>query len=308
MPAIIKPEFPNDVVFITTRTSLSKLWFKLGPSLNDFVYAALARYQEMYKAEIFAFVLQGNHFHLLARFPHCNRASFMRDFNSIMARSLPHLVPEFEGGKLWARSYRMQIVPTNKDIRHWFLYTVLNPVSSGITINPTALGRPNALSIIRDGGSLTCKWFNRSKYNNAVRKNPNVDKERYYSYHTLTISKIPGYKSLSWKHYICAVNRLAAKRTKEIVKERQEQKKGFLGEKRLQRQKAGEKPLFTKKSDRHDPFPLVLSLCSKTKQERTKSYRETCNHYRTASIAYREGKPASFPPNTYLPCRFKAKK
>jgi len=185
MAGVIKPEFPQEVVFITSRTNLSRLWFKLTPQLCDFFHAALARYQEIYEVEVYAFCLMGNHYHLLARFPKVNHMLFVRDFNSIIARALPRLVKGFQGGKLWARPYKFQIVPLSEDIIHWFLYTVMNPVSSGITTNPTALGRPNALSIINEGGERICRWFNRTAYENAKRKNPNVNKQRYYTNHTL---------------------------------------------------------------------------------------------------------------------------
>jgi hypothetical protein len=75
--------------------------------------------------------------------------------------------------------YRFQIVPLHHDILNWFLYTVLNPVSSGITLNPTSHGRPNALNIINVGGERVCRWFNRTKYENAKRKYPTVDREKY---------------------------------------------------------------------------------------------------------------------------------
>ena len=95
MAGVIKPEFPKEVVFITSRIILSRLWFKLTPQVCDFFHAALAHYQEIYNVEIYAFCLMGNHYHLLARFPKGNRAPFVRDFNSILARSLPHMLKEF---------------------------------------------------------------------------------------------------------------------------------------------------------------------------------------------------------------------
>jgi hypothetical protein len=89
MAGIIKPEFPSEVVLITSRTILSRLWFKLTPQLCDFFHA---RYQEIYEVEIYAFCLMGNHYHLLARFPKGNRVLFEGDFNSIISRALPRLV------------------------------------------------------------------------------------------------------------------------------------------------------------------------------------------------------------------------
>jgi hypothetical protein len=63
---------------------------------------------------------------LLARFPKGKRALFERDLSRIFARSLPHFVKDFSGGKLWARPYRIQVVADSKDVLNWFLYTFLN--------------------------------------------------------------------------------------------------------------------------------------------------------------------------------------
>jgi REP element-mobilizing transposase RayT len=299
---VIKPEFPKDVVFITSRTISSRLWFKLTPQLCNFFHAALARYQETYSVEIYAFCLMGNHYHLLARFPKGNRARFQRDFNSIIARTLPRLVKGFGGAKLWARPYRFQIVPRSEDILNWFLYTTLNPVSSGITTEPTALGRPNALSIINEGGERICRWFNRTDYENAKRQNPKVNKERYYTNHTLRISRLPSLQNLTNVQYIARIKELVANRRSTILAERRAAGRGFLGEKNLQSQKAGVKPAYTKTSTRQSHNPLVLSLCHKTRKRVVKLYLDIANLYKVASHMFRNNiKGFIFPENTYLP-------
>lgn len=302
MAGVIKPEFPKEVVFITSRTILSRLWFKLTPQVCDFFNAALARYQERYGVEIYAFCLMGNHYHLLARFPKGNRARFVRDFNSILARSLPRMVKEFQGGKLWSRPYKLQIVPNSDDIINWFLYTVLNPVSSGITTEPTTLNRPNALTIIREGGERTFRWLNRTDYENTKRKNPDVDKERYYSSHTLKITRLPGMKSLTDGEYIARVEEIVGERRKSILKSRRAEGLGYLGETNLASQRTGVKPRRTKTSTRDSHNPLVLSLCHKTRQKFTKLYLDIAELYKVASHNFRnhiEG--FEFPKNTYMP-------
>jgi REP element-mobilizing transposase RayT len=299
---VIKPEFPNDVVFITSRTISSRLWFKLTPQLCNFFEAALARYQETYGVEIYAFCLMGNHYHLLARFPKGNRARFQRDLNSIIARALPRLVKGFAGAKLWARPYRFQIVPRSEDIQNWFLYTTLNPVSSGITTDPTALGRPNALSIINEGGERICRWFNRTDYENAKRRNPKVSKERYYTNHTLRITRLPGLRSLTNVEYIAKIKELVAERRSTILAERRAAGRGFLGDQNLKTQKAGVKPVSTKTSTRESHNPLVLSLCHKTRNKVVKLYLDVCDLYKAASHMFRNKiQGYTFPENTYLP-------
>ena len=271
MAGVIKPEFPDEVVFITSRTNLSRLWFKLTPELCEFFHGALARYQEFYEVDIYGFCLMGNHYHLLAR-------------------------------KFWGRPYKFQIVPESEDIINWFLYTILNPVSSGITTNPTALGRPNALSVIREGSNRVCRWFNRTNYENAKRKNPNVNKERYYTNHTLKISRLPGLEDLTDGQYIARIEELVRERREKILAERRSKGLGYLGEKNLRLQKAGVKPRFTKTSTRESYNPLVLSLCQKARQRVLKVYLNIADCYKVASHKFRNRmKGYVFPQNTYLP-------
>jgi hypothetical protein len=225
----------------------------------------------------------------------------------MLARAVPSFVKEFAGGKFWGRPYKFQIVPQSEDIINWFLYTVLNPVSSGITTNPTALGRPNALSIIRVGGERTCRWFNRTNYKNAKRKNPNVDKDRYYTNHTLKISRLPDLQDLTDGQYIARIEKLVKDRQEKILVERRSKGLGFLGEKNLRLQKAGVKPRTTKTSTRESYNPLVLSLCHQTRQKVLKIYLNIADRYKVASHRFRNRmKGYVFPENTYLPpCRIR---
>ena len=302
MAGVINPEFPDEVVFITSRTNLSRLWFKLTPELCEFFHGALARYQEFYEVDIYGFCLMGNHYHLLARFPKANRAAFERSFNSMLARAVPRFVKGFAGGKFWGRPYKFQIVPESEDIINWFLYTILNPVSSGITTNPTALGRPNALSVIREGSNRVCRWFNRTNYENAKRKNPNVDKQRYYTNHTLKVSRLPGLEDLTDSQYIARIEELVRERREKILAERRSKGLGYLGEKNLRLQKAGVKPRHTKTSTRESYNPLVLSLCQKARQRVLKVYLNIADCYKVASHKFRNRmKGYVFPQNTYLP-------
>ena len=229
----------------------------------------------------------------------------MRDFNIMIARALPHFVREFKGGKLWARSYRFQLVPRDVDVREWFLYTILNPISSGVVQDPTSLGRANSLTIIREGESRLCPWFHRGKYNNAARKNPKVSRERYYTYHSLTISRLPGNKSKSFDTYLDKIEHMVEARRQEILDSRRKANFGFLGEKKLAEQKAGRRPRFTKTSKRDSYNPLVLCACSRVKKKYIDWYMQIYFAYKHASARFRAGvEGIEFPPCTYLPPRF----
>jgi hypothetical protein len=178
----------------------------------------------------------------------------------------------------------------------------LNSVSSGITLNPTTLGRSNALNIIKEGGEGISKWFNRTKYENVKWKNPTVVKERYYTNHTLKITRLPGLQNLTHKQYIEKIETLVGQRKSEIITERRSKEIGFLGEKNLTSQKACEKPRSTKTSTRESYNPLVLTSCLKTRKKIIKIYLDITELYKVASNKFRnDNKGFNFPVNTYLP-------
>ena len=98
----LRIESPDSHKLITSRTVQSRLWFINNKSLEDEVLGYLAKYQEKYSVILHAFIFQGNHYHLLASYPKCNRAQFMRDFNARFAECTKRHVSEFGEGALFA--------------------------------------------------------------------------------------------------------------------------------------------------------------------------------------------------------------
>jgi REP element-mobilizing transposase RayT len=122
MAQALRVEDPETVSFLTTRTRNSELWSVQNEKLHKKVCGYLAKYQEKYGVVIYSFVVMGNHIHLNASFPLANRASFMRDFNSIVVRLTKRHVPEYPGGSLWGRRYAEQALPEWGDVEKYFFY------------------------------------------------------------------------------------------------------------------------------------------------------------------------------------------
>ena len=128
----LKINDPNEISLICNRTVLSKLWFVNNPSIENEVIGYLAKYQKDYGAILYGFILMGNHYHMIARFPRGNRHDFMRVFNRIFANILGRHSSDYEGGSVWKGRYRPQALLTPDDVTHWFYYLALNPISSGL--------------------------------------------------------------------------------------------------------------------------------------------------------------------------------
>jgi len=193
----LRIEDPNLWSFGTARTQNSKLWFVNNKNLEQHCLAYLAKYQEKYGVEIYAKVFQGNHFHLVSRFPGCNRSLFYRDYNARMAEGVRRHVATFEGGTLFERRYSEQALPSNEDLEEYFFYCALQPVSSGLC---ERIGDYPGYNSFDDAVSARKRKFNLidwASYNEAKRNNQNPKKKDYIKTYYLKFTRLPGYMSMT---------------------------------------------------------------------------------------------------------------
>lgn len=287
---------------ITTRTAGSKLWLVNNPELEKLILGILARYQEIYGVIIYAFVLMGNHYHLLARFPNRNRAPFMRDFNSAVARVIGRYVKAHGRRSVWARRYSYQIVPRNEDILHWFFYIALNPVSSGITRSIREYPSYNSFFDAARGHARKYSWIDWSAYLMKSRYNSSLAPSDFSREYTLRFTRLPGFSDLCDQDYFNKLHTILSERESTIVAQRESQGAGFLGVLKLRSQAAGSTPRTTKTSSRYSFRPLVLSLCPIARRRILDIYFAILERFRQASTAFRSGHLKTvFPSGTYRP-------
>jgi hypothetical protein len=72
--------------FQTTRSRNSELWFVNNQALEHAILGYAAKYSNRYQVALYALAIEGNHVQMPAHFPNANRAHFMRDLNSSIAR------------------------------------------------------------------------------------------------------------------------------------------------------------------------------------------------------------------------------
>lgn len=295
-------EHPEYCFFATIRTIASRLWLINNPNLEERILAYLARYCEHYEVTLYAFIMMGNHYHLLARFPKGNKASFFRDFNGMVSKLTKARVKMFDGGKLWARRVRTQVVPNNDDILQRFFYASLNPIAAGLSQKLSEYSSYNSFSDAIRGRTRSFKVVQWQRYNSLKRSNSRLAIADFTKEHKLVFARIPGYESMSQKAYIDFMNREAERRRLEIVRQRREAGLGFATPKILKEQKPGVKPQSTKSSERNTHRPLVLTLCARTRREFLRWYFELVGVFKTAAKKFREGGfDVDFPPGTYRP-------
>lgn len=298
-------EDPDKTFFITSRTIASRLWFVNNRKLHRKIAAFLAKYQRTYGVILYAFIIMGNHYHLIARFPNANKSKFLQAFNSIFARMVERMVPKFHGGKLWSRPSRCQVLPEAKDIEHWVLYAALNPVKSGLVQKYSDYETFNSFSTAIQGKVLEYELVNWTAFNNAKRVNKDVHPKDYSETFELTFSRIPGYESLSQREYLLMMEQKAEKRRGEMIAERLAKGEGFAGVDAIRATEPGAFPKHTKQAGHHTQRPLVLTLNPEARKVVLDEYFRRLDAYRRASQRYRDGNlNAEFPPGTYRPPLF----
>jgi REP element-mobilizing transposase RayT len=289
---------------ITTRTADSRLWFVNNNHLEQRILAALARYQQIHAVTLYAFVIMGNHYHILARFPKRNRALFMRDFNSAVARLVGRHVSTHGRRSVWARRYGYQVLLREEDIAHWFYYVALNPVSSGIVSSASQYPSYNSFFDTASEITRSYGWINWSKYLLNKRHHPKSQPEEFSKRYPLVFSRLPGYAAHSHTDYARVLTDELTSRQASLVSERKVSGKGFLGLNKYKAQAPGVRPRHTKTSTRYSIRPLILTLCSKTRKKFLKLYFSIRDAFQEASAAFCAGNLAvTFPDGTYPPPR-----
>lgn len=287
---------------ITKRTKGSRLWFVNNRKLEDRVLAHLAKYCEDYGALLFAFVLMGNHYHAIIRFPRENRADFLQAFDAIIVSHVKRHVSGFEDHKLWDGPPRCQPLPNVEDVEHWALYVMLNPVSSGLVRTMAEFDGYSSLGDAITGRTREFKILRAHEYARKKRYNRHLKMEDFITTHKLTYARLPGYEDLSPREYREMMLKKLEKRRQEMVEQRLAEGKGFAGREALRAQLPGTKPNSTKARSREQHRPLVLTLCTETRRYWTELYFSILDAYRKASALFRAGnRLVQFPKGTHLP-------
>lgn len=287
---------------ITTRSRNARLWFTNNAALEVGILGYAARYRERYEAKLYALAIEGNHIHGVMNFPLCNRADYMRDFNSSVARAVPRYVSRYEGGTFWARRYSAEILPAEEDIEEWFFYTVLQPVKDGLVERISDYPGYNCFHDAVHGITRTFKVINWGEYNAAKLRNPKVQVKDFVQMVTLRYERLPGYENLSQKEYASLMLRRLEERRQVLVRERKLAGLGFVGTERLRGAKPGAIPHRSKTSTRFSHRPRVLCACPQRRALYKSWYFSLIAEFHSASQRYRSGNlSVAFPDGMYRP-------
>jgi len=289
--------------FQTTRTRNSELWFVNNRELEEAILGYAARYSTRYGVKIYALAIEGNHIQKVAHFPNANRAQFMRDLNSSVARAVPRFQANYPGGPLWARRYSSEYIAGDLDIEEMFFYTVLQPVNDGLVDDISQYPGYNCFEDAIRGTARECRVVKWKEYNDARRWDKSVSIEEFTEVCILKYERLPGYEKLTQPEYERVMRLKLNRRTAEVIRKRKG--KPSFGASNLLRVIPGSRPIKTKKSGPRDHRPRVLSRDPKRRAIAKEWYFGIVFHYRCSSEQYRTGDlSVTFPPGTYKPPLF----
>jgi hypothetical protein len=289
--------------FQTTRSRNSELWFVNNRQLEDAILGYAARYSTRYEVKLYALAIEGNHIQKVASFPNANRASFMRDFNSTVARAVPRYQTNYPGGRLWARRYSAEYMVGDPEIEDRFFYTVLQAVSDGLVDDIAEYPGYNCFEDAITGTQRKYKVVRWKEYNDARRWNKSVSIEDFTELCTLKYERLPGYENLSQEQYESVMRQKLRERTAAVIKARNG--KPSAGAALLKQTKPGARPKKTKTSGPRDHRPRIHAKCPERRTAGEAWYFATYFEYKAASKRYRAGElNVIFPTGTYKPPLF----
>jgi REP element-mobilizing transposase RayT len=290
----------------TSRCRNSELWFINNKKLEDVILGQVAKCQKRYSVDIYALAIEGDHIHDLAEYPKLNRAAYKRDTNSVIAKAVAKLVPEYTGGRLWGRRFSVEYMQDQETIEEYFFYVVLQPVQDGLVERISDYPGYNCFHDAITGTKRKFKVVNWTAYNEKKRWCKDVKIRDFTEVYELEYKRLPGYEELSQEEYKrMMLKKLEARRLQVLKQRAANGKVGCLGRERLLKQKPGSRPKHTKTSDRYSHRPRVLSIFNDKRAELREWYFGQINAYDEASRKFRKGDlTVAFPTGMYRPPSF----
>lgn len=299
----LRVESPNYASLGTARTINSALWFVNNKPLEERMLGYLGKYREKYTVKLYAFVIFGSHYHLLAHFTGYNRAQFYRDLNARSAEAVRTLVEEFPGGPVFERRYSEQAVPISQaSLEEEFFYCALQAVEEGLCDKISKYPGYNSFHDAICGIKRKVKVVDWSKYHAHKRYNPRVTPKDFTTTYILEYGRLPGYEHLPQKEYKELMLKKLEERRVKLVQAHKANNHRFMTPKELKAVIPGTLAKNPKKSKRNDFRPLITAA---DKEERTtflEWYFGVVAQYKKAAAKYLAGDPTvEFPPGTYRP-------
>jgi REP element-mobilizing transposase RayT len=286
------------LVEVTCRTLHSRFLLRPTPDVNDIVVGVLGRAQRMYPLRICAYAFLSSHFHLILDVEDALQLSgFMRYVNSNLARKIGRLVGWRD--KIWARRYQAIVISSEEAAQiERFRYVLAHGVKEGLVEKVTDWPGLHCAQALLTGETVTGHWFDDTQAYAARRRGEELDRMRFATLETLTLSPLPCWKHLPDEKQRKLVTDLIVEIESEAAARRQRTGSQVLGASAVRGQHPFDRPQKPKKS----PAPLFHAASKAIRRELYEMYGWFVGAFREASEKLRAGdRLVPFPTGSFPP-------
>lgn len=289
---------PETVFEISTRCFRGQFLLTPTNELTKSVMGCIGRAMHLYDTvQLFAFVFLGNHYHLFASAPDCQVLSrFLGHLNSNVAREANRLTDWSD--KFWSRRFDMIPITDTDALENRIDYLLAQGYKEGLIGPDEVWPGANSLRACCDGEALKGVWLDRSALYMARRskKNKDIAPSEFEKTYPIPITPFPNLGDIEAQQ---SMFKTKLEHIKQQLRRQQASQGGTaLGVERVKAQHPHDRP----KSPKRSPKPWCLSSSTEAYVLAVHAYKAFEEIYRTASVAYRQGKvDAVFPPNCFKP-------
>ena len=258
--------------------------------LTGLVGSALARAQAYYNLEVFALVVMGNHFHLVARAPDKNLSLAIGYFKARISEGINLLYGR--RGTLWERRFDAEPILDDQAAMDRTLYTAVNPVRAGLVDRAEQWPGLLAVGGLEPRNELTFEYLDRSAWHHEGRPD---DLNPYFKTVTLRLSVLPEWAAVTGSTYPHELQGLLRDRERQA---RAEHGKAALGLNKLAQTNPEQQPVSSKRS----PRPYCHCFCPQRREQHLAEVHALHQAYEPCSERFRlYERNTPFPEGTYPP-------
>jgi len=272
---------PEGFYFVTARCFQARLLLRPSAETNALVGGTLARAVELYRVDLFGFVVASNHLHLLVRARHGNLPQFMQYLLSNIAKKVGRLVAW--RGSLWERRYAAEPVLDDEALIGRLRYILSHGVKEGLVRKCADWPGLSCLGQLLGDAVRYFQWFDwtaRWKHGRREATRKLLD-ERWARPVVLEVKPLP-----CWA-YLSSMQRRAriAEFVMSIERDGRLSGAGVLGPARVIAQRPHQVPSHVKRS----PGPVCHATTREGRETFREMYRAFVALFREASRRWRMG-------------------
>lgn len=253
---------------------------------RNLIGGILARYQEIFEIELYAYTVLGNHYHLLIKAPKGNTDEFCENVNREIAKRINWKVKR--EGSLWGRRYDDQEVLREEDLKEAFLYVTTNVTRHGLLRDPSKWEGLHCVDHVLQERDREFSFIHYSERDATGA--PKVTK------HKLRLSILPEYVGYTKKKRKGVMAKLLKERISQLIEKRAG--KPFLGVTKIRAQAVGGAPENVSRTPRPDCYCFSPERIEEYREQR----RELHKRYAECSLKFRLGRLSEkFPAYTFHP-------